>query len=436
MKMSAFGVLAGFLSLLAAGSGVAAEEIAAELGANPTLEEYVSYAVAHNPGLSAAHERFMAAAERPAQAKTLPEPLVTYKYSIQSDNERQSLGIEQMMPWPGKLKAAEGAAGHRAESKLHEYENDAAQLAYRVSVAYCEYYYLGRAIAITADNLDLLKQVEKVARARYSVSEASYADVLRAQVELGKLDDELRALEDMKGPAAARLNAAINRPAGEERPFPEALAEEDLASSDDELLERLLAGNPELAAMASDIRAAQAMIAFAKKQSRPDFMAGVEWRDMKKTAMGKGEDMWMAMVGVSIPIWRAKYRAAETEARHERLAAAAQRQETANSLSAELREAAFGFRDARRKSDLYGRTLAPKAEQALKAVQVAYEAGSAQFTDLVDAQGSLLEFQMQYERARADRAKSLAWIRMLLGGSEKGDKTSTPAAAPNIEDNK
>jgi outer membrane protein, heavy metal efflux system len=41
----------------------------------------------------------------------------------------------------------------------------------------------------------------------------SQADVNRAQVELGRLDEQLRSLLDMLGPAAAELNAVLGRPA-------------------------------------------------------------------------------------------------------------------------------------------------------------------------------------------------------------------------------
>ncbi len=286
---------------------------------------------------------------------------------------------------------------------------------------------------MTNDNVELWKYLEKVARARYTVSEGMYADVIRAQVETGKMDDQLRTLEDMKRPAAAMLNAAINRPAGEPRPLPETVGREEAAEDVDGLFARLHAANPELAAMESEIRAAEAMVTLAKKQSRPGFMAGVEWTDMKKSAMGNGKDMWMLMLGVSIPIWRGKYRAAESEARHERAAATARRDEMLNELSAELADAAFGFRDAERKIVLYGDTLLPKAQQAMKAAQAAYEAGNAQFADLVDAQRSLLEFQLQYERSLADRATSLARMDMLLGDTGKVRQEAGTEASADIE---
>jgi outer membrane protein TolC len=47
--------------------------------------------------------------------------------------------------------------------------------------------------------------------------------------------------------------------------------------------------------------------------------------------------------------------------------------------------------------------------------QKAFAAGRAGFLDLIDAQRTLLEFELAYERALADRAINLAELEMLAG---------------------
>jgi cobalt-zinc-cadmium efflux system outer membrane protein len=51
------------------------------------------------------------------------------------------------------------------------------RLFYCVKDAFYEYCYLGRAIAVARENLELLRQVEKVARTKYEAGTALYADV-------------------------------------------------------------------------------------------------------------------------------------------------------------------------------------------------------------------------------------------------------------------
>jgi cobalt-zinc-cadmium efflux system outer membrane protein len=128
-----------------------------------------------------------------------------------------------------------------------------------------------------------------------------------------------------------------------------------------------------------------------------------------------GKDPIMASLSVNLPIWIGKYRAAERQARALLRAAEKRRQDREHQLLTDLKLAVFHFRSAERKMDLYGDSLIPKAEQALAASQRAFAAGQADFFDLIEAERTLLEFQLAYERALADRARKLAEIEMLSG---------------------
>ena len=55
------------------------------------------------------------------------------------------------------------------------------------------------------------------------------------------------------------------------------------------------------------------------------------------------------------------------------------------------------------------------ATESLDAAQSGFEAGKANFLDILDAERGLLEMQTMYERARADRAITLAMIEMVVG---------------------
>ena len=84
-------------------------------------------------------------------------------------------------------------------------------------------------------------------------------------------------------------------------------------------------------------------------------------------------------------------------------------------MLADLKLVLYNFHDAERKIDLYRDTLIPKADQALNVTQQAFETGKASFLDLIDAQRTLLEFRLAYERALTNRAQRLAEIEMITG---------------------
>jgi len=219
-----------------------------KLNEQSKLSDYLTYAALNNPGLEAAFNRWKAVLERVPQVKSLPDPRFKYRYFIEQVETRvgaqkQAFGIAQMFPWFGKLELRGNAAGEAAGAARQRYEAAKLKLFFQVKDAYYEYYYLARAIAIVEENIQLVKNFESVVRTRYKVAAGRHPDVIRAQVELGKLEDRLKTLQDLRGPIVAKLNAALNRPAEASLPWPKQIEEESVSFTDQELLEWMANSN-------------------------------------------------------------------------------------------------------------------------------------------------------------------------------------------------
>jgi len=266
-----------------------------------------------------------------------------------------------------------------------------------------------------------MKSFVDIARARYRTDIARSAEVIRAQVELGKLDDRLRSLQDLRGPAVARLNAALNRPQEADLPDPNRPPQEPLAVTEQEILAGLAVTNPELGALDHEATKEEHRIDLARKQGFPDFTLGLTYIDTDEAVMpgasDSGKDPIAAMLSINLPIWREKYRAAEREAAARHLAVAAKKEERQNALEADIAMTMYKLRDAERKVDLYRDTLLPKARQSMNTTEAAFRAGSATLLDLLDAERILLEFELSGERAFADRGQSMAKLEALSGRS-------------------
>ncbi|MCK5558299.1 MAG: TolC family protein, partial [Candidatus Hydrogenedentes bacterium] len=325
----------------------------------------------------------------------------------------------QMFPWFGKLELRGNVALEAANAERQRYESAKLKLFYRVKKAYYEYYYLGRAISITEENIKLLGYFEAVARTKYTAGAPAHAAMIKAQVELGKLEDQLRTLRDVVRPVVAELNAALNRPTDASLPLPKAIAEEKVVFSNEQIFAWLKESNPELKAIDFMVAKEKAAVDLAKKDYFPDITVGLDYVETDSALMpgtkDSSKDPVVGMLSINVPIWREKYRAAEREAKARHEAFVKERSDRENSLVANLEMALYGFRDTGRKIDLYRDTLVPKAEQSLGVTQQAYEAGSVDFLDLIDAQRILLEFELSHERALANRAQRLAEIEMLVG---------------------
>ncbi len=395
------------------------------LSETSTVEDYLLYAALNNPELEAAFYRWKAAVERVVQAESLPDPRLTYRYFVEQVETRvgaqkQAFGISQTFPWFNKLSLKGDAANEAAGAAWHRYEAVKLNLFYRVKEAYYEYAYLQRAIGIIDENVELMKNFERVVRTRYQTAAAQHPDVIRAQVELGKLEDRLRALRSLQEPVAARLNAALNRPADTPIARQRAISEPRVTVNDSLILDLMAQSNPELAALDYEIAHNRTAIDLARKDYYPDITFGLEFIDTSESTApvpprDSGQDPVIAMVSLNLPIWREKLDAGVRQARYEYHASKQHKTDTFNRLNARLKMALYEFRDAERKVGLYRDTLLPKAVESVKANDASFRSGGSTFLEVIDAQRVMLEFELAYERALSNLAQRLAELEMLVG---------------------
>ncbi len=384
----------------------------------------------NNPGLKAAYHKWQGALQRVPQVTSLMDPKLTFTEYLRKNVETRTgaqdfqLGVMQMFPYPGKLSLRGKAAAEEARALEQDLFQQRLKVRREVKDAFYEYYYLEQSIRITGENLELLKHFERVANARYEVNRAGNQDVLKAQVELGELENEIRTLEDFRQPVQARLNAALNRPMGSPFPAPAEIRIADVELRSERILDLAYRTNPELKAIDASIRKEQAEVEIAKKEYFPDFNVGVNWINTNSRidadVPGEGDDVLMGSVQFNLPIYRDRLAAGVLEAEHGVQEQQNRKTEAENQLAVELQTAMYKLRDAKRQIDLYSEILIPKARQSVTVTQTAYSAEEAGFLDLVDTERVLLNFQNSYYRAVANYGQALALIEAKVGQSVVG----------------
>ncbi|RME24223.1 MAG: TolC family protein [Candidatus Zixiibacteriota bacterium] len=394
------------------------------IDSNATLDDYLAYAALNNPGLKAAFYRWTAALSKSGYAGALPDPMLSYGYFIENVETRvgpqnQRIGIKQAFPWFGTLGAKKDIALEQARSAYEQYESLKLRLFYQVKAAYNDYYYLGRDIQLTKDNLELLTFWESVVRTKYRVGLKRHPDLMKVQVELGKLEDKLLTLQDKIAPTAARLRAAVNLPDSVTLPVPTQITVNEVELQTDSVVAATLANNPDLLGLQHQIAREEAGVRLAGKASLPNSTLGVDYIEtgpaVNPSLEGSGKDPWIVGVGINLPIWFGKNSAKKHEARARLRAMQYHFADTRNRLAAFVERVAFEYSDALRKLRLYRDGLVPKAEQSLNANYAAYQAGELDFLNVLDAQRQLLDFQLRLERARADLATRQAELEYLTG---------------------
>lgn len=389
------------------------------------LTQLLFEAEANNPGLQAAYHGWQAALARVPQAVSLMDPEVTFTEFLEKNRDTHAedfeLEVMQIFPYPGKLSLRGKSAADEARAMEQELIERRLEVRRELKDAYYEYYYLEQSIRITSENLDLLKHFERVANSRYEVNRAGNQDVIKAQVELGELENELRTLEDFRGPVQARLNAALNRPALSPVRPPETIDLQAVELETEEVLEWAFRANPMLRGIDARIDQQQAELELAKKDYYPDFGLGLEWDRthdrFDSGPEGVGGDVLMGRVKFNLPIYRDRLAAGVREAEQDLQEQQNLKAEARNQLGVELQTALYKLRDAKRQIDLYSNILIPKAQQSVTVTQTAYSAEEAGFLDLIDTERVLLNFQNSYYRAVSNYGQALALIEAKVGQS-------------------
>ncbi len=405
--------------------GAAFEEpgaAAVEIDSTFTLDDYLRLAAQRSPALRAAFFEWRAAVERSGYAGSLPEPVLTYTRFLENVETRvgpqnQRLSLRQSYPWFGTLGAREDVALEEANSAYGRFEAERLRTFYRVKSAFYQYYFLGRRIALAEENMELLRFWESVVRTKYKTALRQHPDVIRAQVELGKLEDLVLSLKDEVDAAAARLGAVLNLPRSTSLPVPGAVQVKERELDGRGVVKAAVEHNPDLRALRHLADKEEAAVRLAKKSYYPDLFFGVDYIEtgeaINPATSESGKDAWMVGVGVELPVWFGKYKAMTREAKARRARARYMIQESQNELAALAEKVKFEHDDALRKVRLYRDGLVPKAKQSLNASYTAYQAGELSFLDVLDAQRRLLDFQLEFERSVSRLGTKQAEIEMI-----------------------
>jgi outer membrane protein TolC len=169
--------------------------------------------------------------------------------------------------------------------------------------------------------------------------------------------------------------------------------------------------------MEADVRAAEAGIAMAYRERVPDFSVGLS-ADVKASPV-----LYWPQAGMSLPVWRDKLAAEIAGAKRTELAAQARLGAEQIGLTVDFAEKSFAYREIGRNLSLLQTRLIPKARQSLEIARAGYLSGTIDFFNLMDAERTLLEFQMKEVEARTDREVVLAELSLLIAGVP-------PAGAP------
>jgi outer membrane protein TolC len=379
--------------------------------ADPVLVALVEEALGNNPDVAAARQAAAAAEERPAQARSLANPMLSVGYT--NDGWSPSLGTMEMtnlslmasqeLPYPGKRGLRGDIASREAGLVQQQAERVGRGIAAAVKRAYYGLLLSRNLLDLIRDQEEIWKQIEGVARARYAVGQGAQQDVLRVQVEVTRIE-QLRAEQEAEAEIRlAELNRLLDRPAAAPLETPARLSLRPLGAGLDQLVAWADAISPEVKGSGLAVERAELAIKLARKEFKPDF-------SVQSGYMNRGglDPMWQAGIGISIPLYRKRLSAglAEAEALHRGSLS------TVEAVRLQLRfrtqERLTQLKTTERIATLYDEGIVPQDRMSVESALANYQTGKVPFIAVLEALTTLYNDRATHLRLLASHEQTLA----------------------------
>ncbi|MCM2369972.1 TolC family protein [Aporhodopirellula aestuarii] len=391
------------------------------------LTSFINIAITRHPKILAAQHRVAAASNVIPQAKALPDPTLNNTFWPFQDQALQTaagrighqMSISQPVPFPQKLKTKATIASREVQIAQAEVDAITREITESVRLAYYEVWFATRAIQIIEETKALVVDLTDVAEARYR-SGGTQQDVLRAQLETDRLDEQLITLRRQKQVAQADLATLLQQPVDLLPETSDDLGITDTAVQIESLIAMAEQCNPKLRGLAWEIQRDRDKQRLACLQKYPDFSVGVHWGlvsdDYKAISpVANGHDNVSISFGTTLPIWRDKINAGIREAAHRTSSTTRRLEAERDELYGKIRRLIAQADALNEQRDIYENRIIPRTETTLKLTIADYRGKRADFFTLIETYRELLMFETQLARIDATLAGTIAQLDRTVG---------------------
>jgi outer membrane protein TolC len=350
----------------------------------------------------------------------------------EEDMTTKEITFSQMFPWPGMRQTRTDIVLREKEETEFVLEEMRSMLRSEIKMTYAELGAVRKQIEAVRRSQDVLKDIVGITQELYAVGKGSQPDVLRGQVEFGRMREMLIGLENRERVLSVRLNTlAFLFP---DRPVPplEELKEFALPLGPKELAAIYMADRPARKAAQARVRRGDASVEMAKHAEHPEFEVSFSY--MQRDAMPDGTkraDMFSSMVMMNLPIWRKEKIDPGIREMKAGKRMAVREVESLDLETSNLIGRSLSTLESRRQAAvLYRTTLIPQAEQSFQAAVESYRVGKTDFPMLMDAVMAILSFRREYAAMVGDLHMEKARLEAAVGRELDGAAPDTGENVP------
>lgn len=383
--------------------------------------EAAQLAVEHQPLLEGFDAQARAAREASVSAAQLPDPQLfggiqdlpidsDEAFSLRRDSDTQVIvGVSQEFPRAQKRRLR----GEEREREAQRLDADRAvgERAIRrdASLAWLELWREDRAAALASAALHESELQERATEISAGAAQASQADLVMAQLNVDRRQDDLAAREA----AVQRARNALYRWIGDAaaRPVMSAPPVVTPVPNLDVVLEQLR-DHPELVALQARVNQADVRAQLADAAHSPDWRVELGYGNRREYS-----DMVLLKVGMDLPFFtRNRQDRDVASALASRDAAQAQWQDGLRQLESEVRRTSDDLESLTARVKYYDDVVTPKTDTAVEAALAAWRSGRGSLTQVLDARRAKLEVQLMRLDLVRDAARRRIELSYLTAG--------------------
>lgn len=389
--------------------------------AGQDLNTYLETAAENNPGLKASFNKYMAALEKVPQAGALPDPQIAFAYFIspvetRMGPQRMRLSASQYFPWFGTLEAMENMAAENAKARFEIFKEERSRLFYDVKARYYTLYFYDRSINITKESIGLMKSLHDLVNIKVQSGSASLIDEYSLEMEINELIDHLAFLDDRYKLEESLFRNLLNTDINVSIQLPDNIVIREYYLSKEASLDSIMTNSPRLFELDYRNSALMHRKETVRLNGMPDLKIGMDY-----TIIGAGENnlegkdaFIFPSVGISIPLFREKYRAMEREVGYLLEANANESEAMKDMLTDIFEETWKKYLDADRRIKL-NIDQARLAEKSLVLMESEYENSEIDLEEFLRMERKYLEYKLGLAKAITDKMSSIAFLNYLMG---------------------
>ncbi|QOI96111.1 MAG: TolC family protein [Flammeovirgaceae bacterium] len=381
------------------------------------------------------------------------------------------ISVMQMFPWIGTQGAAKNEATYMAQMKFTSFKESKINLYHEVRVGWYRLYQVDKELKLLEEEKEILKTYEQLALTRFKTgisgsapmnnqitnvqpstsstgmanmgmggsnttspsptsntgtggmsggSTGSMVDVLLIQLQIKELDTRISILKASQKPLEIKFNNLLNRPAHESIVVADTLASIPLPASLSIIQDSVIQNHPMVKMYEWDEKAREQQQRMAKLMGRPMIAVGLSYMifrprfdEMFNENMG-GENMFMPMVTMTLPIYRKKFSAQRKEAEYLQQSATENKEAAKLELLSELESLLYEYESSNKRLELLTEQIAI-TNQVIRLMTTTYSTGGNGIEEILRQRQSLLNYQQQQISTLTEQHVIVSGITKLMG---------------------